>query len=145
MRSATFLQPCRSDSSGCFRITLWNRWALWNPYVWMSEWWPPRTKTFPTWFAPASFATTFTIEFALFICLYRSFGSAEKIFRLLVDHLVSKFNRLQGKDIAGVSLETMTCLMEHDFPGNVRELENIIEQAFVLCRGGHHRTASSAA
>ena len=54
---------------------------------------------------------------------------------LLVDHLVSKFNRLQGKDIAGVSLEVMTCLMEHDFPGNVRELENIIEQAFVLCRG----------
>jgi len=61
---------------------------------------------------------------------------------LLVDHLVSKFNRLQGKDIAGVSLEVMTCLMEYDFPGNVRELENIIEQAFVLCRGGmielHH-------
>jgi PAS domain S-box-containing protein len=61
---------------------------------------------------------------------------------LLVDHLVSKFNRLQGKDIAGVSLEAITCLMEHEFPGNVRELENIIEQAFVLCRGGmielHH-------
>ena len=55
---------------------------------------------------------------------------------LLVDHLISKFNRLQGRDIAGVSLEVMTCLMEHDFPGNVRELENIIEQAFVLCRGG---------
>jgi transcriptional regulator of acetoin/glycerol metabolism len=36
----------------------------------------------------------------------------------------------------------MARLMEHDFPGNVRELENIIEQAFVLCRGGivelHH-------
>ncbi len=30
----------------------------------------------------------------------------------------------------------MARLMEHDFPGNVRELENIIEQAFVLCRGG---------
>jgi len=61
---------------------------------------------------------------------------------LLVDHLVSKYNRIQGKDIAGVSIEAMTCLMEHDFPGNVRELENIIEQAFVLCRGGiielHH-------
>ncbi len=61
---------------------------------------------------------------------------------LLVDHLVSRFNRLQGRDIAGLSPEAMARLMEHDYPGNVRELENIIEQAFVLCRGGiielHH-------
>jgi PAS domain S-box-containing protein len=55
---------------------------------------------------------------------------------LLVDHLVMKFNRLQAKDVAGVSEGVMARLMEHDFPGNVRELENIIEQAFVLCRGG---------
>ncbi|WP_075188151.1 sigma-54 interaction domain-containing protein [Teredinibacter haidensis] len=55
---------------------------------------------------------------------------------LLVDYLITKFNRLQGKDIAGVSNEVMARLMEHDYPGNVRELENIIEQAFVLCRGG---------
>ena len=61
---------------------------------------------------------------------------------LLVDHLVTKFNRLQGKDIASVSDEVLAHLMDHDYPGNVRELENIIEQAFVLCRGGmiqlHH-------
>ena len=61
---------------------------------------------------------------------------------LLVGHLIAKFNRLQGKDIAGVSQEVLVRLMEHDYSGNVRELENIIEQAFVLCRGGlievHH-------
>jgi len=55
---------------------------------------------------------------------------------LLVDHLVARFNRLQGKDIAGVSEEVLARLMDHDYPGNVRELENVIEQAFVLCRGG---------
>ncbi len=55
---------------------------------------------------------------------------------LLVDHLVAKFNRLQEKDIGGVSPDVMARLMEHSYPGNVRELENIIEQAFVLCRGG---------
>jgi transcriptional regulator with PAS, ATPase and Fis domain len=53
---------------------------------------------------------------------------------LLIDHIVSKFNQLQGKDIEGVSEEVMARLMEYDYPGNVRELENIIEQAFVLCR-----------
>jgi transcriptional regulator with PAS, ATPase and Fis domain len=61
---------------------------------------------------------------------------------LLVDHLIAKFNRLQGRDIAGVSGQVLAQLMEHDYPGNVRELENIVEQAFVLCRGGmielHH-------
>jgi len=55
---------------------------------------------------------------------------------LLLEHLISKFNHLQNKNIAGVSDEVMARLMEHDFPGNVRELENIIEQAFVLCRSG---------
>jgi PAS domain S-box-containing protein len=55
---------------------------------------------------------------------------------LLVDHLVAKFNRLQDKDIAGVSDEVLSRLMEHDYPGNVRELENIVEQGFALCRGG---------
>lgn len=54
---------------------------------------------------------------------------------LLVEHLVAKFNHIMGKEIAGVSMEVMARLLEHDFPGNVRELENIIEQAFVLCRG----------
>jgi PAS domain S-box-containing protein len=55
---------------------------------------------------------------------------------LLIDHLITRFNRLQNKDIAGVSDEVLAILMDHEYPGNVRELENIIEQAFVLCRGG---------
>jgi PAS domain S-box-containing protein len=55
---------------------------------------------------------------------------------ILVDHMVAKFNQLKDKDIAGVSDEVMLRLMAHDYPGNVRELENIIEHAFVLCTGG---------
>lgn len=55
---------------------------------------------------------------------------------LLIDHVIAKFNRLQGKDIGGVTQEVLVQLMQHNYPGNVRELENILEQAFVLCRGG---------
>jgi transcriptional regulator with PAS, ATPase and Fis domain len=66
---------------------------------------------------------------------------------LLIDHLIVKFNRLRGKDIAGVSVDVLARLMAHDWPGNVRELENVIEQAFVLCRGGivelHHLRPNS--
>ncbi len=55
---------------------------------------------------------------------------------LLVDHFVHRFNVMRGRDVAGVSAEAMALLMEHDYPGNVRELENILEHAFVLCRHG---------
>jgi transcriptional regulator with PAS, ATPase and Fis domain len=54
---------------------------------------------------------------------------------LLIEHFIAKFNRLQGKAVVNVSDEVLARLMEHDYPGNVRELENIIEHAFVLCRG----------
>ncbi len=54
---------------------------------------------------------------------------------LLTNHMLSKYNHIQGKNIEGISPEAMARLLEHDYPGNIRELENIIEQAFVLCRG----------
>jgi len=53
---------------------------------------------------------------------------------LLVNHFISRFNRLQGKNVTGISDEALACLMSYDYPGNVRELENIIERAFVMCR-----------
>lgn len=53
---------------------------------------------------------------------------------LLVDHFIRKFNRLNGKEIHGVSPDVMPLLMAYDFPGNIRELENIIEYATVVCK-----------
>jgi transcriptional regulator with PAS, ATPase and Fis domain len=54
---------------------------------------------------------------------------------LLVDHFILKFNALQGRRIRGISEEAMARLLDYDFPGNVRELENAIEHAFVVCGG----------
>ena len=53
---------------------------------------------------------------------------------LLVDFFIDRYNKKMNKDIRRVSDEVMSALMRYDFPGNVRELENIIERAFVLCR-----------
>jgi len=53
---------------------------------------------------------------------------------LLIEHFIGRFNRLQSKDLVGVSDEVLGVLMHYDYPGNARELENIIEHAFVLCR-----------
>jgi PAS domain S-box-containing protein len=59
---------------------------------------------------------------------------------LLVDHFVSRFNRLQDKSVSGASPDVLSFLMAHDYPGNIRELENIIEHAFVLCSEGRIET-----
>ena len=53
----------------------------------------------------------------------------------LVDHFIRQFNLKMGKRITQVSAEVLNLFMQYDFPGNIRELENIIEHAFVLCRG----------
>jgi len=58
---------------------------------------------------------------------------------LLAQHFVARQNLLTGKDIQGLAPEVHGLLMRHPFPGNVRELENIIEYAFILCPGGRIR------
>jgi PAS domain S-box-containing protein len=54
----------------------------------------------------------------------------------LIEHFIERFNAKQGKLIQGVTPAVMEVLMRHDFPGNARELENLIEYCFVLCRNG---------
>jgi len=54
---------------------------------------------------------------------------------LLIDAFIQKFNAKMGKQIVGVSDQALRLLLKHDYPGNIRELENIIEHAFVLCKG----------
>jgi PAS domain S-box-containing protein len=54
---------------------------------------------------------------------------------LLVDHLIARLNAEKGRNISGLTPETLSILMEYNYPGNVRELENIIERAFILCKG----------
>lgn len=55
---------------------------------------------------------------------------------LLAQHFIDRLNRLKGKDIAGLSREALAAVMRHDWPGNIRELENAVEHAFILCHGG---------
>ncbi|MDH4270952.1 MAG: sigma-54 dependent transcriptional regulator, partial [Candidatus Aminicenantes bacterium] len=54
----------------------------------------------------------------------------------LVDFFIKKCAAREGKKISGVTREAMDVLLRYDFPGNVRELENIIERAVVLGEGG---------
>jgi PAS domain S-box-containing protein len=54
---------------------------------------------------------------------------------LLANHFMQRFRQATGKAIESISGEAMGALMAYEFPGNVRELENMIERAFILCEG----------
>lgn len=50
----------------------------------------------------------------------------------LVTHFIAKFNNLHRKHVAGLSPQAMEILLRHNWPGNIRELENVVEHSFVI-------------
>jgi DNA-binding NtrC family response regulator len=50
----------------------------------------------------------------------------------LVEHFIRRFNVEEGKAVVGAAPETLACLTAHDWPGNVRQLENAVYRAIVL-------------
>jgi two-component system NtrC family response regulator len=53
---------------------------------------------------------------------------------ILINHFLKRYAEENGKEIGGLSSEAQDVLLKYDYPGNVRELENIIERAVVIAR-----------
>jgi two-component system response regulator HydG len=54
---------------------------------------------------------------------------------LMIEYFIKKFNLEMGKSVEKISPKTVEILVNYDYPGNIRELENIIEHTLVLCNG----------
>ena len=54
---------------------------------------------------------------------------------LLVRHFAQQFSRRNNRNIDTIPSETMTALVQYDWPGNIRELQNVIERAVILSKG----------
>ena len=54
---------------------------------------------------------------------------------LLVSFFLSRFGKKLGKEVRGVAQKSMESLVRYNWPGNIRELQNVIERAVVLARG----------
>ncbi len=52
---------------------------------------------------------------------------------LLIDVFIARYNNLYGKTITGLSDKAISILMKYEFPGNIRELQNILEHATIMC------------
>ena len=59
----------------------------------------------------------------------------------MMDHFLNRFSSENNRKIKGVASKARDLLLKYDYPGNVRELENILERAVVIARGGHIETA----
>ncbi len=59
----------------------------------------------------------------------------------LINHFLKRFSEENHRKINGISSEARDLLMKYDYPGNVRELENILERAVVVARGDYIQTA----
>ena len=55
---------------------------------------------------------------------------------LLAEHFLERLNQVQGRQVGGFTDAALVLLARHRFPGNVRELENLVERAFVICGDG---------
>jgi len=56
---------------------------------------------------------------------------------LLIQHFLDHFSKIRGRSIAGLTYSAMETLLNHDYPGNVRELQNVVEHAVVICKTAH--------
>jgi transcriptional regulator with PAS, ATPase and Fis domain len=54
---------------------------------------------------------------------------------LLAQHFIRRFRHITGKRIEGLADDALSVMLHYAFPGNIRELENVIERAFILCQG----------
>ena len=64
-----------------------------------------------------------------------SLGDRKNDIETLVSNFIKKFNKAHGKRVIGMSPEAMTVMKKYAWPGNIRELENVVEHAFILQTG----------
>ncbi len=55
---------------------------------------------------------------------------------LFIDYFINHFNIIQEKKVVGVSPEALEVLLNHDYPGNIREMRNVMEYVFIFCSEG---------
>ena len=135
-KSAT--SPCRPRSScfGFWKKKRSNGWATTPPFRWTFAWYRPRTGIWKTASKPVSSVKISFFRINVFPLTCPTLRERREDLPMIVQHFIQRNNRKSGKKISGLTPGAFEKMAAYRWPGNIRELRNAIEYAFVLCPGG---------
>ena len=101
----------------------------------MCEWWLPLNRDLKAAVAAGSFRQDFFYRLNVFPIQIPSLRERIDDIPLLVEYLIERYAKKAGKRIRQIRKQTLELFQAYDWPGNIRELQNVIERAVVLCDG----------
>ena len=132
MKSASFRPRHRSPSCAFCRRGNFSALAATRPFAPTSVSSPPRIVTCPLPSKPAPSAATCTTASTCFRWKFLRCERKEDI-RLLVKYFIHRYCSKAGKDVKSIDKKSLDRLQSYSWPGNIRELQNVIERSAILC------------
>src|SRR5712691_313592 len=98
----------------------------------MFAYWPPRMPISPKWSPKRNSVVDLYYRFNVFPIDVPPLRDRRDDIPLLVHYFANKYARRMGKQIESIPNETMDALARYSWPGNIRELQNLMERAALL-------------
>ncbi len=134
-RSAICRRKHKSRCSACFRIARSSDSATVIRFRWMSASSRRPTATWRRRWPPGTFRQDLFYRLNVFPIRVPSLRERAEDIPLLVEYLIERYATKAGKRIRKINRSTLTLFQAYDWPGNIRELQNVIERAVILCDG----------
>ena len=135
MKSAIFLSNYNQNCCARSKKSNSNAWAAAAHFKSMCGSSRRRTRIYGAWYKNGHSVPIFTIASMFFRSRLPPLREREDDIPILIEHFVQKFAKRQRKSIDCIPDEVMEALKRHDWPGNLRELQNVIERAVIMTTG----------
>ena len=102
---------------------------------WMCAWWPPHNRDLKAAVSAGTFREDLFYRLNVFPIQIPSLRDRVDDIPMLVEYLIERYAKKAGKKIRHIKKKTLELFQRYDWPGNIRELQNVIERAVILCDG----------
>ena len=135
MKSEISRWNCSRNFCACFRSRSLSAWAARKRFAWMSAWSPPLIATLGEMVAARTFRSDLYYRLRVFPLLMPPLRERQEDIPALVRYFVEKHARRMNRTVETIPAETLDLLVHYAWPGNIRELENLIERAVIVSPG----------